>query len=745
MKKIVLSFFLAVLYAADSLAVGDVAISRAIPVKNDSESVVERNENTVISRGARRTNTSEDKSTVSRSGTRSVPKSNENISNASSKSAGGVVSRSLNNIKTVSSRPTVEDGANTVGRNARVNAASINNTAAVRRAGLTLRTSTAEVGGRAMIIGTNKQTGSNIDEHVRSVQSRASFLSKNKMPKQQEVTAESLAQAKDVLERTADLNSTCQQQYNECMDQFCAVVDNNQKRCSCSASIARYAKVQKAVEDANTELNDVAQRIRYVGLSADEIRAIMSETEAEDALSKTKDNTENRSLLDKIASMIEDPESSSSSLLSSVDTSGILDMNMDFSSDSNEILGLGISLSGNSNDIAKKRGADLYREATKRCKSVLNSCKEAGGIESQITGNYDLAIDKDCIAYEQGLDKLNKTLVSNVRSANLMLQKARLAVLQNKNQYDIRGCVAALEKCMTDDMVCGEKYTKCIDPTKRYIDENGNVVLGENITTIIDYMKNYNSSIIDANFIRNTSGVTNCDQSDGACIVNYLMSKIGVGQSFKDGGLCRAVLDKCQDYTYVTNNSKTTYNPYNDVIVNYVQRAMVNIRAAQSQIISDYASSCLSDLTDCYNQQITNVNTLTSAANLDNVVKVMRGACYNMALTCGHAVFANDTSVTSDESAVEKISEVLNQSLLCPEHSVYQSSSVDISANRTIKGYVNGHCKCLAGYSVWDGSCLLQCASDEYRNNYGNCTKCSGGTLSGGTTNKTEHNSCSSI
>ena len=66
----------------------------------------------------------------------------------------------------------------------------------------------------------------------------------------------------------------------------------------------------------------------------------------------------------------------------------------------------------------------------------MNQCKDAGGTESQITGHYDLAIDKDCIAYEQGLDKLNKQLVSNVRSANLMLQKARLAVLQNNNEYD---------------------------------------------------------------------------------------------------------------------------------------------------------------------------------------------------------------------------------------------------------------------------------------------------------------------
>ena len=487
-------------------------------------------------------------------------------------------------------------------------------------------------------------------------------------------------------------------------------------------------------------------------MSADEIRAIMSATEAEDAMTKNKDTTENRSLLDKIADMIKDPTAKTSS----VDTSGILDLDFDFTENSDEIFGLGISLTGSSNDISKKRGQELYREATKRCKSVITNCKEAGATEAQITGNYDLAIDKDCIAYEQGLDKLNKTLVANVRSANLMLQKARLAVLQNKNQYDARGCVGALEKCMQDDMVCGDNYFKCIDPTKKYIDENGEVVLGQQITSIHGYMLDYNNANINSNFIRDAVSSyagTECSKSDGSCIVSYLMTKIGIGATVKNGGLCRAVLDKCQDYTYVTNNTSSAYNPYNDVVVNYIQRAMVNIKAAQSKIISEYAASCLGDMSDCYNQQITQINTLTTSANLDNVYKIMTGACYNVALTCGYAVFAYNTDVADRaESAVsicsgcsedrkdlvrgqvyiKAISEAFYQSLLCPEHSTFVIDSIQTQAsvNRTMAksdndAWANTKCKCDEGYSVWGGACLVSCAATgEYRNNYGVCTKC---------------------
>ena len=410
MRKFSTIFFMVFFCTANAFA-AESSISRVIPNKNVKTDNVERTENTSV------------KNRSARGISRTVQVAKPNAS---------VVSRSVGN-RTNAQRATLEAGVNTVGRNARTEAASINNTAALRRAGIVLRASTAEVGGRATIGNTGVQTGSNIDEQIRGVQSRASIFGGQKQ--QKTVTAESLAEAKDILEKTSDLNSTCQQQYNECMDQFCAVVDANQKRCSCSANLAKYAKAQKAVEDANVELNDVAQRIRYVGLSADEIRAIMSATEAELEMGKTKDNTQTRSMLDDIADMIKDP-TASTTLTASSSTDSLLDMDFDFSSDSSDMFSLNLFNSGSA-DISSKRGKALYSEAKKRCKTVLNRCKDAGGTEDQISGNYDLAIDKDCVAYEQGLVKLNQTLTNNVRSANLMLQKARLAVLQNKNEYDI--------------------------------------------------------------------------------------------------------------------------------------------------------------------------------------------------------------------------------------------------------------------------------------------------------------------
>ena len=705
MKKFLTCFFALACFTPTAFAADTASVtpSRVIPTAAKSDNT----SRALSSRtGVRSTNTTSVRSATSTSG-------------AATRAATAAARASNTNGNVSTARTGLDAAVNTSGRNSRVEAASINSDPAVRRLGLTLRPSVAEVGGRAKIAGTDTYTGSNISSEIRNLSTRAATKT---------INAESIADAKERLEQTASLNKSCQEQYNDCMDQFCAVIDSNQKRCSCSANLSKYTKVEDAVKNANTQLNEVAQRIRYVGLSADEIRAIMSATEAEEALSGTADTTETRNMLEQIEALIKDPKSSTSY---SSDTYTGLDMDLDFSSDVTDLFSLDF-LSNNTGSFSNLRGTELYNAAKKRCNTVLTQCKEVGATSQQITGNYDLAIDKDCIAYEQGLTKMNETLVSNVRSANRMLQKARLAVLQNKNQYDAKGCIGALDACMTDDMVCGDNYVKCLDPTKVYIDENGKVVLGQDITNITEFMAEYNNAGINNEFLKSSYGMSintaNCKAAptdktpvgnNGACIAGYLMRKIGTGQKVTDEGLCRAVLDKCQAYTYDKNGN---YMAYNDIVVNYVQRALVNIRAAQQQVISDYASSCMLDIATCYNQQVTQVNAWSSSASIGSVYNVMRGACRNVALTCAYAVFAEDAGScpTGNDGAnkcIESISEMFYQSLLCPDNSTYSASE----GTAGVGGYVNERCKCNSGYTPFSGQCLAECGEHEKRNSYGTC------------------------
>lgn len=747
MRKSVLCFLLATIYAPCAFSADGVP-SRAMPVAQptaapargaDSAPGASDVARTIASRAAVSsvfTGASTTPANVVRSGNRTINLSKESDTDVATtgRGASASVTRGASRVRTdapaQSAREKLNETVATVGRNAN----DINSNPAVRRAGLVLRPTVAELGGRATIGDTGIQTGSNVGDAARAVTARAGFNIKGTV--KQEVTKETIAEAKERLEQTADLNKSCQEQYNECMDQFCAVIDANQKRCSCSANLSKYTKVEEAVKDANSQLNDVAQRIRYVGLSADEIRAIMNATEAEAELEGSKDTTETRNMLEEIEELIKDPTSAQSY---SGDNYSGFDLDLDFSSASSDLFNLDF-LSTNTSSFSNLRGTELYNAAKRRCNSVITQCKEVGATAQQITGNYDLAIDKDCIAYEQGLVKMNETLVSNVRSANLMLQKARLAVLQNKNQYDAKGCIAALDNCMRDDMVCGDNYYKCIDPTKRYIDENGTVVLGQKITDITEFMTNYDNSAIDDKFLRDAYAMTvstdtckpanenDTTQGNGSCVVKYLLQKIGMGQKVTDGGLCRAVLDKCQMYTY---DDSGNYKKENDIVVNYIQRALVNIRAAQYQIISDYSSSCMLDIAACYNQQVTQVNAWTNTANINSIYRVMRGACRNVALTCAHAVFANKASwcgangtaqccTNAETDCIDNISEMFYQSLLCPDNSTYNKDTGTVVQGAT-QGYVNSNCVCNAGYDAWSGACLPTCTGNTVRNSYGTC------------------------
>ncbi len=739
MRKFTLCFLLATFYAPCAVAADGVP-SRAIPTSAPAATInregVSDTARTIASRAAVSrvfTGNDTDTANVVRSGNRVVNLSDDDNStrNVASTVTRGAASRVRTDVLQKSAREKLTDTVHTVGRSAN----DINSNPAVRRAGLTLRPTVAELGGRATIGDTGVQTGSNVGDAARAVTSRVGFRITGTIkddPSKVNIANGSIADAKERLEQTADLNKSCQEQYNECMDQFCAVIDANQKRCSCSANLSRYTKVEQAVKDANTQLNDVAQRIRYVGLSADEIRAIMNATEAEEELSGKVDTTETRNMLSEIEELIKDPSSATSY---SGDSFSGLDIDLDFSADATDLFNLDfLSTNGSFSNL---RGTELYNAAKKRCNNIITQCKEVGATAQQITGNYDLAIDKDCIAYEQGLTKMNETLVSNVRSANLMLQKARLAVLQNKNQYDAKGCIAALDNCMRDDMVCGDDYTKCLDPTKRYIDENGNVILGQDISKIVRLTANYDNSIIsdgalekayETSISETACGVTGDGSGAGACNIKYLLQKIGTKQRVTDEGLCRAVLDKCQRYTYDDDGN---YIPYNDIVVNYIQRAMVNIRSGQRKIISDYSSSCMLDIAACYNQQVTQVNAWTNTANINSIYRVMRGACRNVALTCAFAVFdggANWCGVSgtsaccpSDDegTCIDNISEMFYQSLLCPDNSTYTMDSGTVGTDN----YVNSNCQCNTGYDAFAGRCLMECDSGYVRNSSGTCVK----------------------
>ena len=484
-------------------------------------------------------------------------------------------------------------------------------------------------------------------------------------------TPVTVEEVKTSMDELAQITDFCKAQYTDCMDNFCNVLDDNQGRCSCSKNIKNYAKTEEALKLATEKLQDVAQKIQYIGLTGDEVETLFAQTAAEEAMQSNSDSSQIKSDLDKIKNMIVDVKtgtSSSSEVTSGLnfDLSGLLDFSIDSTGfDLTAMFGGGNA--ANTASISNQRGEELYKTASSRCKvAVLNDCAAQGVDISVITNSYDLEIDKQCVAYERSLTDANDQMASTVRNAQTVLQKARLMVAQQKNAYDLRGCVNALDSCMQDDFVCGTDYENCLDPTGKYI-VNGAVVVGSEPGAVISDKTPLNVPNRGEGMLYSTwnYGQGSCKASDtlnaweiqtsesgltqqtnlkhgtlsgyvNACMATsmpistdldqmarFLQAKIGYNADGKNFGMCISVLNKCQNYTY---NDSGEYKPDNAVIREYLMRTLTQIKVAQDDVIADYAENCLADVQSCLTQN--------NYANDPARVNVAVNACKAVLKTC---------------------------------------------------------------------------------------------------------------
>lgn len=477
-------------------------------------------------------------------------------------------------------------------------------------------------------------------------------------------TTESTSSATSI-DELAQLTDYCKAQYTACMDNFCNVLDDNQGRCSCSANLSNYAETEDALKKATESLQDVAQQIQYIGLTSDEVESLFTQTEAELQMQTSTDSSQLKNSLDKIKDMIIEVQggtSTSSNTGLSFDLSGLLDFSIDSTGfDLSSFLGM----SGNTDSISNQRGEQLYKTAAARCKaSVLNSCSAQGVDINVITNSYDLEIDKACIAYEKVLTDSNDQMAATVRNAKSVLQRARLLVAQQKNAYDLRGCVSELDNCMQDDFVCGADYENCLDPTGKYI-VNGEIVIGSEPGAPTDSK----SPIYETWEYGATNGgtdtkyawgsgddegslsdyitqtvTTNAPTKTSTNMSEFLQNKIGYhdDSSGKNYGMCISVLNKCQDITYEGTGQNAKYKADNNVVKEFLNRTLVQIKAAQDTILADYAEDCITDVATCLTQSnydpddnetiIDNEDGVTTTLSAGNKLAIK--ACNSIIKTC---------------------------------------------------------------------------------------------------------------
>jgi len=479
------------------------------------------------------------------------------------------------------------------------------------------------------------------------------------------------------LTNMAQLQQTCLTQYTECMDNYCNVLDENMGRCACSKNITNYKKTSDALKESNTALQDVAQQIQYIGLNKVQIETLFAETEAEMAMSAGGDNTKLKNSLDKIKDMVIDiktPSASSTQKSSTLDLSGLLD----FSSDGTfgDIMSL---FGGNDGDVASisnQRGATLYNTAAARCrKTVLDTCKVQGVDSALITNTYDMTIDKDCLAYESYLTEQNDEMLATIRNATNVLQRARLSVAANKNSYDLRGCIGALETCMTDEYMCGGDYEYCLDYEGKYI-VAGEVVLGSEI------------------------GEFKTDETK-KLLTDKMLDDPRDGKAF---GPCAEPMNLCQDYTYVDG----VFTETNRVIDEYLTRVIPQIKKRHDEVIAEFRSECISDVIECVNEN----NRYSTNDNIsDSAVK----SCASVITTCMSAL-----GETVDQKSW--VAKIMDKRLIACENSggewdeekaecTCTESDLAQSTDKII--CINKQQLCTDSHGTWDGT-TCSCTESGY-------------------------------
>lgn len=603
--------------------------------------------------------------------------------NASATTARGTASRTAKTNTVVNRKPTTVSRASVTSRGASnakpvtARVGTLNNSVMPLSAGSRTDTSVSQ---RTLTDSGNalyNQNSARIGVSSRRASARMSSALTTTSPV---ITEEDISETTSNLTAIAELTDYCKAQYAACMDNYCNVLDDNQGRCSCSKNLKNYAKTEEALAKATEDFQEAVQKIKYIGLTGSQIEALFAETEAEISMKSNSDSSRLKNSLDAIKKKIVDVSTPSSS--SAETTNGIsLDLNGLLSADFSAGFDLNSFLGTNNNatsSVSNQRGEQLYKTATNRCKTaVLNSCTAQGIDANVITNSYDLEIDKQCIAYERSLNEANTEMKNNVINATNILQQARLLLTQNKNSYDLRGCVAAIDSCMQDEYVCGADYELCLDPTGKYL-ANGEIVKGgtpgisggqtknEYPTTTSSETTNdpkvfanwtsggmyflystwnYDSDknawsmgpkenlggYIDTALTKWKSSYTSSkDTTDTENMALYLLQKVGyIDSDDKVHGMCASVMKQCQDYTFNSQKSTKKYIPANEVVRQYLTNTLAKIKVQQDAILADYAEGCRADVQSCLS-----TNGYDSSNTNSTASKTAVNACSSEITTC---------------------------------------------------------------------------------------------------------------
>jgi len=248
--------------------------------------------------------------------------------------------------------------------------------------------------------------------------------------------------------RTGAAYEICKSAFFTCMDQFCALKNDDYRRCSCSDRIINLADQRATLNDAGQQLTVFTENLDIVGLNAAQATAMRKASEGESALST--DTSASKALLQAIMNSISGGDTTVGGKYSNLNTINMsYDLSNIFSTDANQL-------------IASYNGKGLYTAVYPKCRNaVADDCNNAS--LQRAVNAYLMAIEQDCNTVQTALDERRSQMKSAIREGSAMLDLARVENRRNHNSDDIATCINNVESAILSEEVCGANYHKCLD------------------------------------------------------------------------------------------------------------------------------------------------------------------------------------------------------------------------------------------------------------------------------------------
>lgn len=371
--------------------------------------------------------------------------------------------------------------------------------------------------------------------------------------------------------RTGAAYNQCKSAYFQCMDQFCALKNDEYRRCSCSSRINELSATRKSLDETNAKLSEFTENLDMVGMTAAQATAVHTASDGENAL--TRDVSASKALLTAIMNSIRGEDATVGGKWSDLNS-----INLSF--DTTNMFGL----NDTAQVVASYNGVDLYNAVYPSCRTVVASDCNDASLQRAVTA-YLMAIEQDCNTVQSALAGKTKELKTAIREGDAMLDLARIENRKKHNSSDMTTCINEVESAILSEQVCGANYHKCLD-NGEFID----VTTGAPIAGVVNF--NELGKLLKFDF--------------GKDVVDQKLSQNPYNQKFlknfenKTKKFATDALNKCTEIADI-------------VWAEYLDKALLDIYYAQQSKVKTIQNGCFDLISACYAERETAITAAMSA------------------------------------------------------------------------------------------------------------------------------------